>query len=118
MYHWDTMLARRSLMATVIFGAISALASSVAIAQPADPDRHIPLPDGEVSKAGAFTAWLIDPTTRYDHGVIETLSRPAALSSNDRARDLSTDCPRTPYSRIAASGLPTSTATACRRPSL
>ncbi len=30
----------------------------------------MPLPDTEITKSGVFRAWLIDPTTRYDHGVL------------------------------------------------
>ena len=28
------------------------------------------LPDGEITRFGAITAYLIDPTTRYDHGIL------------------------------------------------
>lgn len=39
-------------------------------AQTGNPERHVALPDTETSKSGSFTAWLIDPTTRYAHGVL------------------------------------------------
>ncbi|MGL4438512.1 MAG: hypothetical protein ACRCUE_04515, partial [Bosea sp. (in: a-proteobacteria)] len=34
------------------------------------PERYDVLPDGEVSRHGSFSARLIDPTERYDHGVL------------------------------------------------
>ena len=42
-------------------------AAGLAPAHAADPRR---LPDTEVTRAGALTAYLIDPTARYDHGVL------------------------------------------------
>ncbi|MGL4440696.1 MAG: hypothetical protein ACRCUE_15635, partial [Bosea sp. (in: a-proteobacteria)] len=39
-------------------------------AQVSVPERYDVLPDGEVSRHGSFSARLIDPTERYDHGVL------------------------------------------------
>ncbi|AVO47349.1 hypothetical protein [Phreatobacter cathodiphilus] len=50
---------------TLLAGFTAALASP-ALAQPAAPR----LPDTETTRAGGLTAWLIDPTTRYAHGVL------------------------------------------------
>jgi hypothetical protein len=60
----------RLAMATILsFGAM-ALQCDTSKAQVAGSDRQVPLPDGEISRSGLLTAWLIDPTARYDHGVL------------------------------------------------
>jgi hypothetical protein len=58
------MRARTFLQAPVV--AALALAPFASV-QAADPAR---LPDGEITQFGAFTAYLIEPTTRYDHGIL------------------------------------------------
>ncbi|CAN1551196.1 hypothetical protein MCEMSEM23_02191 [Rhabdaerophilaceae bacterium] len=60
----------RFAMATVLLFSAMALQCDTSKAQVAGSDRQIPLPDGEISRSGLLTAWLIDPTTRYDHGVL------------------------------------------------
>jgi hypothetical protein len=70
-------IVRRSLLwritagfALMIGGYFAWPLPSQATAQPLDPKQHVSLPDTEISRSGAFKAWLIDPTTRYDHGVL------------------------------------------------
>ena len=63
------MLVRLAATISLSLGS-SALLPAKPMAQAGVSDPQIALPDGEVSKAGPFTAWLIDPTTRYNHGVL------------------------------------------------
>lgn len=49
-----------------VLAGLAASLASPALAQPAAPR----LPDTETTRAGGLTAWLIDPTTRYAHGVL------------------------------------------------
>jgi hypothetical protein len=63
------MLVRLAATISLSLGS-SALLPTKPMAQAGVSDPQIALPDGEVSKAGPFTAWLIDPTTRYNHGVL------------------------------------------------
>jgi hypothetical protein len=65
---WHNLV--RFVMTTGLFFGAMALRCDTSKAQVAAPDRHTPLPDGEISKSGPFTAWLIDPTTRYGHAVL------------------------------------------------
>ncbi|WP_284180076.1 hypothetical protein [Rhabdaerophilum sp. SD176] len=44
--------------------------SSRAAAQSSNVAPYAPLPDTEISASGPFKAWLIQPTTRYNHGVL------------------------------------------------
>ncbi len=46
------------------------LMCGISLAQGLAQKSYKPLPDAEITKAGRFTAWLIDPTTRYAHGVL------------------------------------------------
>lgn len=39
-------------------------------AQSRNIEPYAPLPDTEISVSGPFKAWLIDPTTRYNHAVL------------------------------------------------
>lgn len=54
------MLVRRTIPAFLIFAGLPLACATGA-------QR---LPDTEVTRVGEFTAYLIDPTTRYDHGVL------------------------------------------------
>ncbi|NPV23064.1 hypothetical protein [Bradyrhizobium aeschynomenes] len=54
------MLVRRTIPAFLIFAGLP-------LAYATGAQR---LPDTEVTRVGEFTAYLIDPTTRYDHGVL------------------------------------------------
>lgn len=63
------MLVRLAATVALALGS-SALLPAKPMAQAGVSDPQIAVPDGEVSKAGPFTAWLIDPTTRYNHGVL------------------------------------------------
>lgn len=48
---------------------VSVCLSSITLAQGESSSQNA-LPDGEISRFGRFTAWLINPTTRYNHGVL------------------------------------------------
>lgn len=50
--------------------ALGSVLSMLAGASPGSAETLRRLPDGEVARAGALTAYLIDPTTRYAHGVL------------------------------------------------
>jgi hypothetical protein len=56
-------IARRATRPALLAGAFLLAASAAAQAQQ-------PLADGEVTRAGTLSAYLIDPTRRYDHGVL------------------------------------------------
>lgn len=58
------------LFALMLLTATCSAFSQAALAQVREVEHLVPLPDTEISKSGRFTAWLIDPTTRYDHGVL------------------------------------------------
>jgi hypothetical protein len=66
------MIRRRFLLSStrlpLIVLALAALAATPAAAQKAESLRR--LPDTEVTWLGQVSAYLIDPTTRYDHGVL------------------------------------------------
>jgi hypothetical protein len=47
-----------------------ALVAALILAAPAPAQAQHPLSDGEVTRAGALSTYLIDPTRRYDHGVL------------------------------------------------
>ncbi|NLH82050.1 MAG: hypothetical protein GX458_14560 [Phyllobacteriaceae bacterium] len=49
-------------------GAVVAVLSSLSATPLAAAE--VPLPDGETTRAGGVTARLVDPTDRYDHGVL------------------------------------------------
>lgn len=46
------------------------IAFGIALARPAGAQTQERLPDGEVTRAAGLSAWLIDPTLRYAHGVL------------------------------------------------
>jgi hypothetical protein len=66
------MICRRFLLSStrlpLIVLALAALAATPAAAQKTESIRR--LPDTEVTRLGQVSAYLIDPTTRYDHGVL------------------------------------------------
>ncbi len=49
----------------IVTGLIWVVCAGAASAQ-----APVRLPDGEVTKSGGLTAYLVDPTTRYGHGVL------------------------------------------------
>lgn len=55
-----------------LFGLALSLAAALAVTPPgyAQGDDMRRLPDGIVTRAGAYSAYLIAPTTRYRHGVL------------------------------------------------
>lgn len=59
-----TMISARRL------GLVAAVSALLVGTGPSQADQLRRLPDGEVTKAGALSAYLIDPTTRYAHGVL------------------------------------------------
>jgi hypothetical protein len=62
--HAALILCRVSLAAVVV------VASAVQMSGPSLADEHQRLPDTEVTRSGAYTAWLVEPTRRYAHGVL------------------------------------------------
>lgn len=49
---------------------IAALAFAIGCASGAPAQEEAHLPDGEVTRSAGLTAYLVDPTTRYGHGVL------------------------------------------------
>jgi hypothetical protein len=67
------MIARRSLVLSALASALvkmPAWSQDRPDASRAAADGLSRLPDGEVTRAGGLTAYLIDPTARYGHGVL------------------------------------------------
>jgi hypothetical protein len=46
------------------------MASLVQMSAPSFAGEPARLPDTETTRAGAYSAWLVEPTTRYSHGVL------------------------------------------------
>lgn len=49
---------------------LASVAGSVTLAYPAAAQTQARLPDGEVTRTAGYSAWLIDPTSRYRHGAL------------------------------------------------
>lgn len=49
---------------------IAAMAGAIGCASGALAQKETRLPDGEVTRSAGLTAYLVDPTTRYGHGVL------------------------------------------------
>ena len=58
-------MASRGWRRLIVTGLIWVVCAGAARAQ-----ASMRLPDGEVAKSGGLTAYLVDPTTRYGHGVL------------------------------------------------
>jgi hypothetical protein len=62
------MSCRRKLIGRVVV-TVLALGATLSLA-PAGAEPLSRLPDGEAATSGEWSAYLIDPVTRYDHGVL------------------------------------------------
>lgn len=76
------MIVDRTVSATRVAATLAWLTVAAAGSARADP-----LPDGEVTTSGSITAWLVDPTDRYDHGVLGDAIEAGGLTVRIGGRD-------------------------------